>query len=705
MTRLGAIFLILIWGVTAAWSQAVPHPPALLADQIDYIRSDDTLVATGNVRFSYKGRTLRADRVVFENRTGQLRIDGNISIIDPDGAVLEADAAELDTGLEAGLIHGARLLLAENFQFAAVEARRVDARTTTLYKAVGSACQVCADHPIPLWLVRADRIVRDEETLQIHFKNARFDIAGIPVGYLPYFRMADPSVDRATGFLNPDFRRSDIFGFGLSLPYYMVLSDDADLTITPFVTTSQAAILGGEFRKRFANGRVDVTGSFALRDGEGNSMDRGHLFIDGDFKLRNDWDLMFGTASTSDKTYLAAFGFDDRDRLESRVTLSRQRSNSFAEANAIGFQTLRDGEIDAEIPYILPELRYTTYHDLTSGRGRLDLDVSTVALLRRDGRDVLRVGGAASWRNQFQMPGGLIGTGFAGIDAHLYFTGDDPAFDTKGTAILAPSAGIELRWPLVKRGAHADYVIEPLAQLVYSETHGNYDNVPNEDSLQVEFDAANVFAVNRYPGEDRREEGARLNLGANFTRIDDDGWQISATLGQVFRVDPTTGFPDNTGLNRRTSNIVAAANLDLPPYFSLSNQTLFDRQLAFSRNDIQATLKLDRFALDGSYVYLAADPTAGALVERHEFAFETRYQVTPNWTLDAEWRRDLTAGENVFAEAGIEYQNECLKTRFSASRKFTNSGTLPASTEFGLSVVLAGFGGSNDGAARRCVNY
>ena len=701
--RIFAVLAAILIGAGPVVAQ--DKPPALLADRIDYSKSEDALIATGNVTFLHQGRRLRAQKVTFYNADGRLLIEGDILITEVDGSQIRADLADLDTELTEGLIFGARLLLADNFQFSAVEARRGKDGTTTLYKAVGSACQVCANQPVPLWLIRADRVMRDENDLQIHFQGAKFDVMGVTVGYLPYFRMADPSVDRATGFLNPKFRRSDLFGFGLSLPYYIVIADDSDATITPFVTTTGASIIGGEYRKRFASGQIDITGSLAVNDGDGAVLERAHIFATGKFALRDDFTLNFEAANVTDKGYLGQFGFSDTDRLQTSATLSRQRARDYIEISGIGFQTLREGENDKKTPFVLPEAIYSGYWDFGGTGGQLGIEANLAGLVRAEGRDVLKASASATWRRQFSLANGVIGTTIAAADGRLYLTADDPNFDTGPEALLVPLLGVDMRWPLARRSDGVTHVIEPIAQVVYSEVHGNYGSIPNEDSLQVEFDAANLFALNRYPGTDRIEQGGRMNLGINYTRIDDDGWQIGTTVGQVFREGPQQGFPDNTGLNGISSNIVAAANLDLPPFFSLSNQTLFDRQFSFARNDIQASLRFDRFELDGSYVFLAADPPAGAAIDRREFAFTSRYAFGDNWVLDTQWRRDLLNGRNVFAEAGLEFQNECLKTRFSASRRFTNSGRLPASTEFGLSVVLAGLGGSGEGSARKCIQY
>ena len=74
-------------------------------------------------------------------------------------------------------------------------------------------------------------------------------------------------MERASGFLEPRFLQSDIYGFGIKTPYYHVLGPSADVTLTPFITTGGAALIEGEYRQRFANGGFDFWGVFAIDDG------------------------------------------------------------------------------------------------------------------------------------------------------------------------------------------------------------------------------------------------------------------------------------------------------------------------------------------------------------------------------------------------------------------------------------------------------
>ena len=69
------------------------------------------------------------------------------------------------------------------------------------------------------------------------YSDAEMEMWGIPVMYAPYFWHADPSVKRASGLLIPSIGSSSHIGQFASVPYFWVLDDQSDVTITPMVTT------------------------------------------------------------------------------------------------------------------------------------------------------------------------------------------------------------------------------------------------------------------------------------------------------------------------------------------------------------------------------------------------------------------------------------------------------------------------------------
>ena len=61
---------------------------------------------------------------------------------------------------------------------------------------VYTACEPCEDKPQrpPLWQVKAKRIISDEKEKMVYFHNASFEFFGLPIAWIPYFEVADPSV-------------------------------------------------------------------------------------------------------------------------------------------------------------------------------------------------------------------------------------------------------------------------------------------------------------------------------------------------------------------------------------------------------------------------------------------------------------------------------------------------------------------------------
>ena len=206
------------------FAAAQDKPVSLVADRVS-IRSGDVLIAEGNVEVFHEGNHLRATKIVYDPGRDLLDIQGPMILISGERTILLAENAELDPALTAGILRSARLLLDQQMQIAAAQIHRVDDRYIVLDKTVASSCQVCSEAEVPLWQIRASRIVHDQKRRQIFFDNARFEIAGVPVLYLPTLRLPDPTLKRATGFLSPSLRVTDSLGTGIKIPYFIAFGD------------------------------------------------------------------------------------------------------------------------------------------------------------------------------------------------------------------------------------------------------------------------------------------------------------------------------------------------------------------------------------------------------------------------------------------------------------------------------------------------
>jgi LPS-assembly protein len=698
--------LALALALPATPQQGEPLPASLVADEVTYDREAGLLVATGNVEVLYRGRVLRASRITYDEAADEIRAEGPIVLTDPDGGVLLADAAALTPDLTEGLISSARLLIAGKLQLAAVEARRSGERYATLDKVVASTCTICAGEPTPTWAIRASRVTRDAAERRLYFQNARVEIFGLPVGYLPRLSIPEPGVERASGVLVPGFSQSDIYGFGFKLPYYRVLGPSADATVTPFVTTSGGVLVEGEYRRRFTAGGFDLWGVTTLDSSLDGHPGRGAIFADGAFRLGDGFVTDFDLEVASDDSFLQQYDYSDADRLTSYVRISRTRADEYVELGAVGFQSLRDDEETGTVPFAFPVLNYRRLTDAPVIGGRIGVDAQSLGILRDDGTNMVRAGGGIDWRRQWLLPRGVLAETTARAVLDLYQVWNDPVQPDGFEARGMPTAAAKLRWPLVRSTRRADHVIEPIAQVIYSEYLGETD-VPNEDSQLPEFDETNLFSLNRFPGEDRLETGLRANLGVSYTRYAPAGWSVGAILGRVIRSEPQDFFPDGGGIPGGWSDYVGALYLDFGTGLAAVNRALFSPELDFRRNELALAWDTPRAGLIATYVYLAEEednPFLDAEPTTSELSLDARYRVRPNWEVRGLWRYDIEGGSNLRAGAGVTYGNECAEFDLSILRRYTSSDNVPPSTSIGFSLQLAGLGedGERDWPPRVC---
>ena len=160
MRRVLGLALLLMLTPLAALAQYA----TLIADSVTTSDDGDTITATGNVEVLYDGQRLQASQIVYTRSTDMLDISGPITVIEAGGGVLTGDSAVLSRDLREGVIRVARFILDGLLQVAAAELNRVDGRYNQLYKVVASSCTICINRPVPLWRIRAERVVHDEAT-------------------------------------------------------------------------------------------------------------------------------------------------------------------------------------------------------------------------------------------------------------------------------------------------------------------------------------------------------------------------------------------------------------------------------------------------------------------------------------------------------------------------------------------------------------
>ncbi|MGL5010773.1 MAG: LPS-assembly protein LptD, partial [Paracoccaceae bacterium] len=329
---------------------------ALIADSVS-IAGDNQLIAEGGVEVFYRGVRLRAARIVYDRSTDRLVITGPIVLEDGGETIVFADQADLRGDLTEGILRSARVVLNQQLQLASSEVQRIGGRYTQLGQTVASSCKICAGDPTPLWEIRASRVVHDQLERQLYFDNAQLRLGGVPIFYLPRLRMPDPTLDRANGFLFPTARATSQLGYGLKLPYFLTLGPRRDVTLTPYFTTKGARTVELRYREAFRTGNITVEGAISFDDVLPGKR-RGYLLATGAFTLPRNFLLSFSGQVVSDPAYLLDYGISEEDRLDSRIEVTRTRRNENISARIISFNSIREGDINANLPSLITDLTF-----------------------------------------------------------------------------------------------------------------------------------------------------------------------------------------------------------------------------------------------------------------------------------------------------------------------------------------------------------
>src|ERR1700682_2755736 len=268
------------------------------ATEVDYDYNNSRVSAVGNVQMFYNGTSVEADKVIYDQKTKRLHAEGNIRMTDVDGKITYADILDLSDDYRDGFVDSLRVDTADATRMAATRADRSSGNYTVFENGVYTACAPCRDDPKkpPLWQVKGARIIHDQTDKMLYFENAQLEFFGVPMAYLPYFSMPDPTVKRKTGFLMPAFSSVSTYGYGVETPFYWAIAPDYDATFSPRFTTRQGVLLQGEFRQRLINGSyqiraygIDQLDPKAFAGQPGDRTFRGGIDTKGQFALNDKW--------------------------------------------------------------------------------------------------------------------------------------------------------------------------------------------------------------------------------------------------------------------------------------------------------------------------------------------------------------------------------------------------------------------------------
>ena len=217
-------------------AQEIPHPNSKIstsenknpihisADHVMQGGEKGTVFAWGRVKVQHQSRTLWADKVMINNKTGIGKAQGHVILEGEDGTRMKAKETLFDLKSQQGKLFESKTILANKVRITAKEIGTFSANHFSLEDATLTTCKGV----LPAWKIEAKSI--DVKTgdralfRQAVFKVKNFPILYIPIGYLPM------DTKRKSGFLFPTIGWSKIDGVLFDQKYFWAINRWSDAT-------------------------------------------------------------------------------------------------------------------------------------------------------------------------------------------------------------------------------------------------------------------------------------------------------------------------------------------------------------------------------------------------------------------------------------------------------------------------------------------
>jgi LPS-assembly protein len=711
------------------------HPPAAAIAPGDHLIRIDTdggsvdaaglAILSGHVQVHQDERSVAADSVTYDEKTGKLVVKGAVDFEDPKLGI-RSDAGTYDA------LGGAAFDRA-NFQIFDRNGRGIAKNMAVhpdgkvdLTQVRYTTCPVGNQD----WMLQASSINLDTEDEVGSARGVIMRFKDVPVFYTPYisFPLGD---DRKSGVLFPSFGHSSNNGWQLEVPYYFNLAPNYDLTLSPGFLSARGVQLGGEFRFLTASSHGQIEENFLPNDAIQHS-DRAYFHFTDITNLAQGLRFDTDIASVSDSNYFSDFavGADQTSvtYLERRAELLYYDDAWRIRAQLQNFQTI-DTSIDAgDRPYSrVPRLQaYALYPLLSHFEFALDSEVTN--FLREVGPAGVRLDLSPELRWSTRTAGYFfepaVGYHFTQYDLQNVPVGD-PTQPTRTLPYARLDTGLIFERDAGSEGQRTQ-TLEP--RLVYSYVpYRNQNDLPIFDTGLPDLNLVELFRTNRYVGDDRIGDANQLALGMTTQLFSQTtGAQyLSATIGQIrYFTMPRVFLPEQitqtlpgqtlgTLPGQQTSVILPGQNLPTLPGQTLATVPGETPQ-TYRASDIIGEVSVTAYKnwslnldyqwnpytsqTDKSEILVQYRPDPSKVVnigyrfqqdilKQYDGSFA--WPIAGHWNTVGRWVYSLQDRQTIEQLAGFEYKSCCWKIQV-LQRRYVTNRTGGLNTSIALQLELTG---------------
>lgn len=663
----------------------------------------NTITALGDVNIIRDNLTVKADKVIYNQRDDIITAVGNVVMLEKDGSVIFSDYVVLTDKMNSGEMDNIKVLMQNKSQIAARKVRRMANDNKLMENAVYSPCDVCTGKD-PLWQLKARKVRHNAEKKDVYYNDAVLEVKGVPVFYTPFLSHPDPTVKRRSGFLAPSIASSSYLGAAIQPRYFWSISDNEDLLLSPTLSTDKGMIWSGKYNKFVPRGELSVDGS-AMVDKDDDNQTRGNLFLKGRYEVNDFWLADADINYSSDRNYLKDLSLAKEDDawLTSSLKMQGFDNRNYASIENYFYQLNSYDLKDTDKPMVLPMLNYENISNPGKYGAYSKTNLNFASIYREEETNTQRFSMINSWNLPYTSPYGEKYRMVASVKSDLYYV--DNYTNPEGQNIdgevgrIFPQLGLEWKLPFIRATETSRQILEPTIVAVAAPNGGNkVDKIPNEDSQDAELDDTNILDLDRYSGYDRNDTGSRVSYGLNWSAYGDITGRTSAFFAQSYNFDKNEAFSNSDEEGGYLSDYVGRVYANPNEYLDLNYRFRMNKDtLDLSYSELSTTIGPKLLNAYISYIFLQDNKDSSVLdgSERKELYTSLNTMLTRDWSFSIFNRQDLTNNGGSLEHGGnLIYEDECLKLIMYLRKDNSSDPDYEGDFEFGATFLLKTLGGT-----------
>ena len=547
----------------------------------------------------------------------------------------------------------------------------------------------------PPWSLKSKKVVHNIDKKIITYDKSTLQLYDVPVFYFPKFFHPDPTVKRQSGFLIPSLINSSKNGTSTRFPYYHVIDDHKDLTITPQFYFNKDFLIQNEFRQKekYTSNITD----FSLKKFEKSS--KSHFFSNTKKTLNNNFEfseIEINLEKTSNDTYLKKSNIKTNTRKNSNQSLL----NSYVKFNTTGedyrifsemnvFEDLSKSKNSDKYQYIFPNFSvsklFRTQKELNG-----DIKFTTAgsnSLKQTNIEEKKLINDIMYTSNSFFSKFGTI-SNFDILYKNTIKKGkNSPALDESTQNRNYTTFVFNSSLPLKKEKTNHSSNLTPKLLFLF-----NPDKSTNISNANRKINVTNLFSSNRLGFSDTFEGNQSVTLGFDYQlkNANKDNL-IEFSLGQVFRDKDDIRLPKKSTMQKKSSDIFGALNLNINENLEFNYEFSADNNLdTMNSSKIDGKIKVNNFVT--SFEFLEENNDIGSdsyITNDMRYNFDNKNSILFNTRRNR--KTDLTEFYNLI----YEYKNDCLVAAIEYNKDYYQDRDLKPSEEIFFKITITPFASVN----------